>query len=116
MSVRITDYPAAEGRPVTDAHARMCAERGHATWTRDGRDSGTCPRCGEVDEDALADNPVIDYEDDDQADAEDDERPFCEWYALCDREAIGTTKHPIIGDVPICQRCADKHSLTVDRF
>lgn len=43
-------------------------------------------------------------------------RPMCEWYALCDHDAVGTTKHPILGDVPICQRCADKHSLTVDLF
>lgn len=48
MSVKITDYPAAaEGRPVTEAHARVCAERGHATWTRDGQASGVCPRCGD---------------------------------------------------------------------
>lgn len=37
----------------------------------------------------------------------------CQWYALCTREAAGTTPHPILGDVPICQRCADKHRLPV---
>jgi hypothetical protein len=42
------DYPATEGRTVTEAHARICAERGHATWTVDGTDTGRCPRCGEV--------------------------------------------------------------------
>lgn len=36
---------------------------------------------------------------------------MCEWYALCDRPADGIVKHPILGDVPCCQRCADKHDL-----
>lgn len=43
-----TDFPALAGRVVTDAHARICAEYGHATHTVDGRDTGSCPRCGEV--------------------------------------------------------------------
>lgn len=38
---------------------------------------------------------------------------MCEWYALCDREAVGYVWHPILGDVPCCQRCADKHGLTL---
>lgn len=42
------DYPVPGRRPVTTTHARVCAERGHATWTEDGRDIGVCPRCGEV--------------------------------------------------------------------
>lgn len=37
----------------------------------------------------------------------------CQWYALCPNDAVGTTSHPILGDVPICERCADKHQLTV---
>ncbi len=32
----------------------------------------------------------------------------CEWWALCTNEAVTTEPHPILGDVPICQRCADK--------
>jgi len=42
--------------------------------------------------------------------------PMCEWYALCDHTAIGTVNHPVIGDVPVCQRCADKHDMTVIPF
>lgn len=42
------DYPAAEGRTVTEGHAQLCRERGHATTIRDGVDQGVCPRCGEV--------------------------------------------------------------------
>lgn len=42
------DMPALYGRTVTTAHTALCAERGHATHTRDGVDTGTCPRCGEV--------------------------------------------------------------------
>lgn len=46
-----------------------------------------------------------------------DDRPIyqlCEWYALCMNAAVGTSKHPILGDVPICSRCAIKHELKVD--
>jgi len=41
-------FPALTGDVVTEAHARVCAERGHATHTVDGVDQGYCPRCGEV--------------------------------------------------------------------
>lgn len=33
---------------------------------------------------------------------------LCEWYAMCSNVATTTLRHPIIGDVPICQRCKDK--------
>lgn len=36
----------------------------------------------------------------------------CRWYALCDNAAVGATRHPVLGWVPVCQRCADKHDLT----
>jgi hypothetical protein len=29
----------------------------------------------------------------------------CEWFALCDRKATGFIVHPILGDVPVCNRC-----------
>lgn len=38
---------------------------------------------------------------------EHDERPECEWFAMCDNRAIGTLPHPVIGPVPICERCAN---------
>lgn len=41
---------------------------------------------------------------------------MCEWYALCTNAAVGTTKHPIIGPVPICKRCADKHGLIIQPY
>lgn len=37
----------------------------------------------------------------------------CQWYALCGNPIAGTTPHRILGDVPICQRCADKHDLPI---
>lgn len=46
----------------------------------------------------------------------DTDRPIyqlCEWYALCMNAAVGTTPHPVLGDVPICVRCAKKHELNV---
>ena len=36
----------------------------------------------------------------------------CEWFALCDHVAAGVVHHPILGNVPTCQRCADKLGLT----
>ncbi len=38
----------------------------------------------------------------------DAETMTCEWFALCTNEATGMYEHPILGAVPICQRCADK--------
>lgn len=35
----------------------------------------------------------------------------CEWYVLCDKKADGIVHHPILGEVPTCQRCAIKHDL-----
>jgi hypothetical protein len=29
----------------------------------------------------------------------------CQWFAYCTNEATGTTPHPILGDVPTCDRC-----------
>jgi hypothetical protein len=33
----------------------------------------------------------------------------CEWFALCDNDATGFESHPILGDVPICDRCRAKN-------
>lgn len=30
----------------------------------------------------------------------------CMWFALCDKMAVTTEPHPILGNVPICERCA----------
>jgi hypothetical protein len=40
---------------------------------------------------------------------------ICQWFLLCDHEAAGTVSHPILGDVPTCQRCADKHELFLEK-
>jgi hypothetical protein len=32
---------------------------------------------------------------------------LCQWFALCDQPATGTMPHPILGDVPICDRCRE---------
>lgn len=32
----------------------------------------------------------------------------CAWFALCRNVATGTKSHPIIGEVPICDRCRAK--------
>jgi hypothetical protein len=47
-STRANDMAALEGRVVTEGHSRICRERGHATHTVAGVDTGTCPRCGET--------------------------------------------------------------------
>lgn len=42
------DFPALNHEPVTERHSRICREKGHATHTVDGKETGICPRCGEV--------------------------------------------------------------------
>jgi hypothetical protein len=32
----------------------------------------------------------------------------CKWFLRCDNPATETKPHPILGDVPICRRCAEK--------
>lgn len=29
----------------------------------------------------------------------------CRWFLACDRPATGSVAHPILGDVPTCDRC-----------
>lgn len=36
---------------------------------------------------------------------------ICEWFALCENTADGVVSHPVLGDVPTCQRCADRLGL-----
>ena len=38
---------------------------------------------------------------------EDVEAP-CMWFAKCANPANGLRDHPVLGQVPICQRCDDK--------
>lgn len=39
---------------------------------------------------------------------------LCRYYALCDRPADGYVANPIVGLVPTCQRCADRHDITLE--
>lgn len=32
----------------------------------------------------------------------------CRWFLKCEEVAVTTRSHPILGQVPICQRCNDK--------
>ena len=32
----------------------------------------------------------------------------CEWFAMCENYAVTTRYHPILKDVPICNRCNEK--------
>lgn len=32
---------------------------------------------------------------------------MCRWFLKCENDATGTTPHPILGDVPTCDRCHD---------
>jgi hypothetical protein len=31
----------------------------------------------------------------------------CRWFLGCTREAVTTLEHPLLGSVPVCQRCYD---------
>lgn len=33
---------------------------------------------------------------------------MCEWFLYCENEAVKTHSHPILGEVPICERCEKK--------
>jgi hypothetical protein len=46
-TISLMDYPVPYGRPVTEQHTRICAERGHVSYVNNGVDTGICPRCGE---------------------------------------------------------------------
>jgi hypothetical protein len=39
--------------------------------------------------------------------------PMCEYFALCDNSAEGMVPNPILGNVPCCQRCADRVGATL---
>lgn len=57
MMLESNAYPALTGEVVTERHARICRERGHATHTVDGVDQGSCPRCGENTEEPAPISP-----------------------------------------------------------
>jgi len=31
----------------------------------------------------------------------------CQWFARCTRPAVTSVPHPVLGEVPCCQKCAD---------
>lgn len=35
----------------------------------------------------------------------------CAWFARCTNAATATVTHPVLGNVPTCQRCIDKLGL-----
>ena len=35
---------------------------------------------------------------------------MCQWFLGCRNQAVGTKSHPILGEVPICERCLKKAS------
>ena len=46
---------------------------------------------------------------------EPEEPEFCQWFVKCINQAVGVVPHPILGDVPICKRCADKLELDIEQ-
>lgn len=52
MIISALDYPAINGRPVTEAHAKYCRDNGHAKHLNNGVRVPYCPRCGDLVESA----------------------------------------------------------------
>jgi hypothetical protein len=45
------------------------------------------------------------------------DRPqVCMWFRDCANAAAGTVTHPILGEVPTCQRCATKLDLELKLY
>jgi hypothetical protein len=38
----------------------------------------------------------------------------CEWFALCTNDTDKASTHPVLGPVPICDRCAKRMGITPD--
>ena len=38
----------------------------------------------------------------------------CQWFLKCQNQATGTQPHPILGNVPICERCKKLATGTSD--
>ena len=38
----------------------------------------------------------------------------CEWFVRCENPTLLAVKHPVLGYVPCCVRCADKMSIPHD--
>lgn len=36
----------------------------------------------------------------------------CHWFAGCTNAAATSVPHPVLGDVPVCQRCAERAGVT----
>lgn len=37
---------------------------------------------------------------------------ICQWFARCANATTKAAKHPVLGPVPICDRCAEKLDIT----
>lgn len=42
------NFPAVSGEVVTEAHVKICKERGHASYSKNGVEADFCPRCGDL--------------------------------------------------------------------
>lgn len=40
-----------------------------------------------------------------------DKPTLCEWYQLCRQPAVLMIRHGVVGWVPTCQRCVNRHQL-----
>lgn len=40
--------------------------------------------------------------------------PVCQWFGACQNVAVGEQSHPVLGSVPICDRCRKLATSTID--
>lgn len=40
---------------------------------------------------------------------------LCQYYVLCTNAVSGVVRHPVLGWVPTCERCAKRHGLILEQ-
>lgn len=106
LSYASTAYPETMDRFTSDF-----PEYNHLEWSGswvDTQASGVDPDYMSWVADWVEANLPVVWDDGEPFDTSDD-LGTCAWYLKCDNAATHTQSHPVLGDVPICDRCQAKY-------